>query len=105
MSCYILTEDENSWERILVYQTHHENFLVVVQQRRYNEKDEWNTLNHCLLPKIFVNFMAKLPEKSTTDTHGGGIFTSEGIIPPSKVPDNLSSYNNLDLPENLKKVF
>ena len=105
MPYYILTEDENSWERTLVYQTHHENFLVVVQQKRYNEKYEWNTLNHCLLPKIFFNFMAKLPEKPTTDTHGGAIFTSGGIIPPSKVPDNLSSYNILDLPENLKKVF
>ena len=37
-------------------------------------------------------------------THGGAIFTSGGII-PSKVPDNLSSYNIVDLPENLKKVF
>ena len=105
MSYYILTEEENSWERTLMYQTNHENFLVVVQQKRYNEKDEWNTLNHCLLPRIFVNFMAKLPEKRPTDTHGGAIFTSGGIIPPSKVPDNLSSYNIVDLPENLKNVF
>ena len=40
MSYYILTEEENSWERTLVYQTHHENFLLVVQQKRYNEKDK-----------------------------------------------------------------
>ena len=83
MSYYILTEEENSLERTLVYQTHHENFLVVVQQKQYSEKDEWNTLNHCLLPKIFVNFMAKLPERQPTDTHSGAIFTSRGIIPPS----------------------
>ena len=104
-SCYILTEDENSWERKLVYQPFHENFLVVVQQKRYNEKGEWNILNHCLLPKIFVNFIAKLHEKPTTDTQGGTIFNSGGNIPPSKVPDNLTSNKILDLPENLKKKF
>ena len=49
--------------------------------------------------------MAKLPEKRPTDTHGGAIFTSGVIIPPSKVRDNLSSYNIVDLPEKLKKVF
>ena len=105
MSYYVLTEDENSWERALVYQTHHENFIVVVQQKRYNEKGEWNTINHCLLPKIFVNFMAKLPEKPTTDTHGDTNFTSGGILSPSKVRDILCSYNILDLRENVKKVF
>ena len=78
---------------------------MVVQQNRYNEKGEWNTLNHCWLPKLFVNFMAKLPGKPKTDTHGGIIFTSGGIIPSSKVPDNLSSYKIFDLQKKLKKVF
>ena len=88
-----------------MYITHHENLLVDVQQKRYNEKGEWSTFNHCLLPKIFVNFMAKLPEKPTTDTQGGTIFTSGGITPRSKVPDQSSLFKVLDLPENLKKVF
>ena len=47
----------------------------------------------------------KLPKKPTTDTHGGTIFISAGIITPSNVPDNLSSYNIFDSPENVKKVF
>ena len=105
MSYYVLTEDESSWERTLVYQTHHKNFIVVVQQKRYNEKGEWITLNHCLLPKIFVSLMANLLEKPTTDTPGGANFTSGGILQPSKVQDSLCSYNILGLPENVKKVF
>ena len=43
----VLTEDKNSWERTLVYQTYHENLIVVVQQKRYNDK-RWKECTHSI---------------------------------------------------------
>ena len=60
-----------------------------VFKKLYNEKSEWNTLNHRLHPKVIVNFMDKLHEKHKIDTHGGTVSTSGGIIPRSKFPENL----------------
>ena len=46
--------DENSWESTSVYQTHHKNFTVVLQQKCYNEKDEGNAFN--LAPENISQF-------------------------------------------------
>ena len=80
--CHIISSQKTKilGEQTFVYQTHHEKFIVVVQQKQYNKKDEWNTLEHCLLPEIIVWFMAKLSEKQTIDTHGGTIFTSASLF-------------------------
>ena len=48
--------------------------------------------------------MAKIPEKPTTDTHGGTFFTSGGNIPPSNVPDNLFLEHS-ESPESPKSPF
>ena len=64
MSDYILSESEKSFERTIVYQTQYENFVVIKTQKRFNEKDDWTTQQHCMLPKNFNNFIAELPEKT-----------------------------------------
>ena len=76
MSYHILSETENSFERTMVYQTMHENFVVIVQQNRLNEKEDWTTKNHCMIPKIFVNFIAQLSDKPQSTS--GGFITSGG---------------------------
>ena len=74
MSYHILSETENSFERTIVYQTMHENFVVIVQQNRLNEKENWTTKNHCMIPKIVVNFIAQLSDKPQSTS--GGFITS-----------------------------
>ena len=55
MSYHILSESDLSCERTIIYQTVHENFIVIVQQKRSHEKEEWITHDHCMLPKISKN--------------------------------------------------
>ena len=62
MSVKILSEYAISFERTLVYQTVFENFVVPIQQKRKN--DLWYTYQHCLIPKLFINAIAALPEKN-----------------------------------------
>ena len=77
MSYHILLESDLSCERTIIYQTVHENFIVIVQQKRSHEKEEWITHDHCMLPKIFINFMAQLPV--IPETTGSGFITSGGL--------------------------
>ena len=65
MSIQILAESVISVERTLVYQTVFENFVVLIQQKR--QGDVWQTYQHCLIPKLFINAIASLPEK--TEVH------------------------------------
>ena len=74
MSYHILSESGLSCERIIMYQTVHEDFIVIVQQKRSHENEEWTTHDHCILPKIFINFIAQLPDKP--ETTGSGFITS-----------------------------
>ena len=62
MSVQILAESVISLERTLVYQTVFENFVVLIQQKR--QGDVWQTYQHCLIPKLFINAIASLPEKT-----------------------------------------
>ena len=103
MSYHILSETENSFERTIVYQTMHENFIVIVQQNRLNEKEDWTTKNHCMIPKIFVNFIAQLSDKPQSSS--GGFITSGGIIPPSTLSDPLHTYDISNLPVGTKKII
>ena len=96
MSYHILSETENSFERTIVYQTMHENFVVIVQQKRLNEKEDWTTKDHCMIPKMFVNFVVQLSDKPQSTS--GGFITSGCIIPPSTLSDPLHTYDISNLP-------
>ena len=71
MSYYILCESEGSWERTIAYQNFYENFIVLIQQKKFNEKDVWNTQKHCMIPKIFLNLLSQLPDKPSSDSIKG----------------------------------
>ena len=103
MSYYILSESDLSCERTIIYQTVHENFIVIVQQKRSHEKEDWITHDHCMFPKIFINFMAQLPDK--TETAGSGFITSGGVVPPTTLLHPLEQYDISNLPMGTKKLI
>ena len=105
MFYYILCESEGSWERTIAYQTSYENFIVLIQQKNFNEKEVWNTQQHCMIPKIFLNFLSQLPDKPSSDSIEGSYITSGGIIPPSKLEDPLVAYDIANLPAPVKKIL
>ena len=64
MSFDILSDQNNVWERSIAYQTFYENFLVFIQQKRTNKKEEnWTTLEQVMRTKILLNIIAILPDK------------------------------------------
>ena len=100
MSVKILAESEASWERTLVYQTVYENFVVLVQQRK--QDDVWHVYHHCLLPKLLINAIAALPEK--TDPSESTIITSGGHLPATVLPA-FQDCNMDTLPDEIKRIF
>ena len=103
MSYHILSETENSFERTTVYQTMHENLVVIVQQKRLNEKEDWTTKDHCMIPKIFEDFIAQLSDKPQSTSLG--FITSGVFIPPSTLSDPLHTYDISNLPVGTKKII
>ena len=55
-------ESAISFQRTVVCQAVFENFVVLIQHRRKN--DLLYTYKYCLLPKLFINAFAALPEKT-----------------------------------------
>ena len=56
-----------------------------------------------MLPKLFVNYIAQLPDKPQSTS--GGFITSGGIVPPSTLYDPLHTYDISHLPLETKKVI
>ena len=100
MSVKILAESESSCERTLVYRTVYENFVVLIQQRK--QDNVWNTYHHCLLPKLLINAIAALPEK--TDPSECSILTSGGHLPANVLPA-FQDCNMDTLPEETKRIL
>ena len=98
MSVKIFAESAISFERTLVYQTGFENFVVLIQQKK---NDLWYTYQHCLIPKLFINAIAALPEK--TEPAQSSIITSGGHIPPKTIPQMLSTEETL--PEEARRIL
>ena len=100
MSVQILAESVISFERTLVYQTVFENFVVLIQQKR--QGNVWQTYQHCLIPKFFINAIASLPEK--TEPAECSVITSGGHLPPKALP----KFQHLDmesLPNDVKRIL
>ena len=102
MSYNILCESEGSWERKIA-ETFYENFIVIIQQKKFNEKDVWNTQQHCMIPKIFPQIQSQLPDKPSSDSIEGSYITSGGIIPHSILKGPLVAYDIVNLPAPVKK--
>ena len=88
MSYHILCESEDSWERIIVHHTQYKNYIVFIQQKKNSEKGCWRSIEHCIIPKIFINFVATLPDKyvSTEDNGTKTVLTAVGHSVPRKMP-------------------
>ena len=88
MSYHILCESEDAWERSIVYHTQYENYIVFIQQKKNSEKGCWRSIEHCIIPKMFVNFVATLPDKyvSTEDNGTKTVLTAGGYSVPRKMP-------------------
>ena len=72
------SESAASWERTLVYQTLYENFVVLIQQKKIG--NVWTVNQHCLVPKLFINAIAALPNKTVPSE--SSIITSGGFLLP-----------------------
>ena len=82
MSVKIFADSESSCERTLVYRIVYENLIVLIQQRK--QDNVWNTYHQCLLPKLLINAIAALPEK--TDPSECSIINSGGHLPAKVLP-------------------
>ena len=56
-----------------------------------------------MLPKIFVKFIAQLPDKPQSTS--GGLITSGGIVLPSTLSDPLHAYDISNLPVETRKII
>ena len=56
-----------------------------------------------MLPKIFINFIAQLPDKP--ETTGSGFITSGGVAPPTTLLHPLEQYDISNLPMGTKKLI
>ena len=89
----LLFQNKTSFERKTVNQTTHENLNVIIQKKFINEKENWTTKKHCILPKLFLTFIAQLSDKSLQSSCGG-LITSVAIIPFSVLSVPLHPHNN-----------
>ena len=101
MSYPILSETENSFERKIVYQTMHENFVVIVQQKHLNEQEDWTTKDHCI--QNFCEFHCSVARQ--TSIHQWGFHYIRGIVPSSTLSDPLHTYDVSNLPVGTKKLL
>ena len=100
MSVQILAESVISFERTLVYRTVFENFVVLIQQKR--QGDDWQTYQHCLIPKLLINAIASLPEK--TEPAVCSVITSGGHLPPKALP-TVQHFDMESLPNDVKRIL
>ena len=100
MSVKILSESTISCERTLVYQTLYENFVVLIQQKKVGEI--WTVYQHCLIPKLFINAIASLPNK--TEPSESSIITSGGFLPPKTTPA-IENHDVDTLTDEVRRIF
>ena len=100
MSVEILAESVMLLERTLVYRTVFKNFVVLIQQKR--QGDVWQTYQHCLLPKLFINAIASLPVRKKPAECS--LITSGGPLPPKTLP-TFQHLGMESLPDDVKRIL
>ena len=84
MSFHTLSDQNKIWEQTIVLQTFYKNSVVFIQQKRTNEKEEnWRRLEHFMIPKIFINFIANLMDKKENEDCGR-TFIILGVLQKNK---------------------
>ena len=80
--------------------------MVFIQQKRTNEKEEnWTTLEHFMIPKIFINIIATLPDKKESEDCGGTLITSGGFVPPLSLTRPLYPFDIVTLPKETRTIL
>ena len=78
----------------------YENFVVLIQQKKIG--DVLTVYQQCLIPKLFTNAIAALPNK--TEPSESSIITSGGLLPPKTTP----AFENHDvdtLTDEVRRIF
>ena len=89
-----------------MYQTLYKNFVVFIQQKWTNEKAEnRTTLEQFMIPKIFINFIAILPDKKEKEDCDGTFTTSGGFVPPLSLNHPLYPYDIVTLPKETRTIL
>lgn len=99
MSCFEITEKDDSYFRTLVYRTMYKNFIVILRQKR-NLDNFFETLEHTLLPIKFLPILNSLFPNVNNQTAllSNGYFCYEE-------PAEVKEINCADLPFGVKRVF
>ena len=74
---HILTQFEGSLQRTIVYQNRYENNITFIQQRKDSSISSWNTFDHCLIPKKFIDVVSTLPSIAEEEDFINNSTTSE----------------------------
>ena len=105
MSFNILIDQNTVWQRKIVYQTFNEIFVVFVQQKRTNEKEEnWTTLENFIISKTFINFIATLQDQEENEDCSRTFVFLGGFVPPLSVKHLLYPYDIVTLPKETRTI-
>ena len=78
-------------------------FCCDLSTKRLNEKEDWTTKDHSMLPKTFVNFIAQLPDKPQS---ASGVFSTSGVmVPASTLSDPLHAHDISSLTVETRKII
>ena len=101
---HILTQFEGSFQRTIVYQTRYENNIAFIQQRKDSSISSWNTFDHCLIPKKFIDFVTTLPNITEEEDFINNSIPSETEVTYQHTPNHMTSDIG-SLPMEIKKTL
>ena len=101
---HILTQFEGSFQRTIIYQTRYENNIAFIQQRKDSSISSWNTFDHCLIPKKFIDFVTTLPNITEEEDFINNSIPSETEVTYQHTPNHLTSDIGA-LPMDIKKIL
>ena len=101
---HILTQFEESFQRTIIYQTWYENNIAFIQQRKDSSNSSWNTFDHCLIPKKFIDFVSTSPNITEKEDFINNSTPSETEVSYQHTPNHLTSDIG-PLPMDIKKIL
>ena len=101
---HILTQFEGSFQRTIIYQTRYENNIAFIQQWKDSSISSWNTFDHCLIPKKFIDVVTTLLNITEEEDFINNSTPSETELTYQHTPDHLTSDIG-SLPMDIKKIL
>ena len=75
-----------------------------MQQRKDSSISSWNTFDHCLIPKKFIDFVTTLPNITEKEDFMNNSTPSETEVTYQHTPNHLTSDRG-SLPMDIKKIL